>query len=469
MNAVGPRFFHAGDRGRTANTSMGSLGVPVARLHAIVDSGASGQAAERRPQRRRRSSSTHQIEYHLLLLLTLGLVAFGLIMVYSASSGIAVVNGANPLSPLVRQGIYAVLGIGCMVGAARFRYRRLRMLAPLLMLMALIGLVLVKVPGIGVRINGAERWIVAGPLTLQPSEFAKLAMVVFCAAVLTARKRPPRTIKELVNPVGLAALIVCGLVALEPDLGTTIAIAVMVTGVLIVAGTPFRLLVGTAGIVSAGAALVISQNAYMHARLLAFMHPWQDAGGSGYQNVQALLSLGSGGIWGKGLGQGTVKNGYLPEAPSDMIAAVIGEELGLIGILVTVLAFAAFAVLGFRIAMRCKDPFGKYLVAGATCLVAGQAFVNLGAVLGVLPLTGVPLPLISSGGSSLVVMLALVGVMLNVADSETAVSSRARGRTTTSDAKPKASSKRAAASADRSRRHGGTRRPGTGGGRRAVG
>ena len=181
-------------------------------------------------------------------------------MVYSASSGIAVVNGANPLSPLLRQGIYAVLGVGCMVGAARFRYKRLRMLAPLLMLMALIGLVLVKVPGIGVRINGAERWIVAGPLTLQPSEFAKLAMVVFCAAVLTARKRPPRTIKELVNPVGLAALIVCGLVALEPDLGTTIAIAVMVTGVLIVAGTPFRLLVGTAGIVSAGAALVISQN-----------------------------------------------------------------------------------------------------------------------------------------------------------------------------------------------------------------
>ena len=178
------------------------------------------------------------------------------------------------------------------------------------------------------RINGAERWIVAGPLTLQPSEFAKLAMVVFCAAVLTARKRPPRSIKELVNPVGAVALVVCGLVALEPDLGTTIAIAVMVTGVLIVAGTPFRLLVGTAGIVSAGAALVISQNAYMHARLLAFMHPWQDAGGSGYQNVQALLSLGSGGIWGKGLGQGTVKNGYLPEAPSDMIAAVIGEELG---------------------------------------------------------------------------------------------------------------------------------------------
>ncbi len=362
-------------------------------MRAIDQTGGSGAVAEGRAPRRRRSRTTHQIEYHLLLLLTLGLVAFGLIMVYSASSGIAVVNGSNPLSPLLRQGTYAVLGIACMVGAARFRYRRWRLLSPILMLIALAGLVMVKVPGIGVRINGAERWVVAGPLTLQPSEFAKLAMVVFCAAVLTARKRPPRSIKELVNPVGAVALVVCGLVALEPDLGTTIAIAVMVTGVLIVAGTPFRLLVGTAGIVSAGAALVISQNAYMHARLLAFMHPWQDAGGSGYQNVQALLSLGSGGIWGKGLGQGTVKNGYLPEAPSDMIAAVIGEELGLIGILVTVLAFAAFAVLGFRVAMRTRDPFGKFLATGITCLVTGQAVVNLGAVLGFLPLTGVPLPL----------------------------------------------------------------------------
>jgi cell division protein FtsW len=401
--------------------------------------------------------------------LTLGLVAFGLIMVYSASSGIAVVNGSNPLSPLVRQGTYAVLGIACMVGAARFRYRRWRLLSPILMLIALAGLVMVKVPGIGVRINGAERWVVAGPLTLQPSEFAKLAMVVFCAAVLTARKRPPRSIKELVNPVGAVALVVCGLVALEPDLGTTIAIAVMVTGVLIVAGTPFRLLVGTAGIVSAGAALVISQNAYMHARLLAFMHPWQDAGGSGYQNVQALLSLGSGGIWGKGLGQGTVKNGYLPEAPSDMIAAVIGEELGLIGILVTVLAFAAFAVLGFRVAMRTRDPFGKFLATGITCLVTGQAVVNLGAVLGFLPLTGVPLPLISSGGSSLIVFLTLIGTLLNVADGERASVARTKAVPADDTA---ASSKRPRpqpASADRSGGNRRTRRTVAGGRRRAHG
>jgi cell division protein FtsW len=443
------------------------LGVFVAGLRAIDEGGGSRGTADRRPARRRRPSNTHQVEYHLLLLLTLGLVAFGLIMVYSASSAVAVVDGSNPLSPLIRQGAYAVLGIACMAGAARFRYRRLRVLAPVLMLMALAGLVMVKVPGIGVRVNGAERWIVAGPLTLQPSEFAKLAMVVFCAAVLTARKRAPRSMKELANPVGIVALIVCGLVALEPDLGTTIAIAVMVTGVLIVAGTPFRLLVGTAAVVSAGAALVISQNAYMHARLLAFMHPWQDAGGSGYQNVQALLSLGSGGIWGKGLGQGTVKINYLPEAPSDMIAAVIGEELGLIGIVVTVLAFAAFAVLGFRVAMRARDPFGKYLATGITCLVTGQAVVNLGAVLGFLPLTGVPLPLISSGGSSLIVFLTLIGTLLNVADGERASARKVVPADDTAESRKRPRSQ--PASADRSRRDRRPRRTVAGGRGRAHG
>jgi len=273
---------------------------------------------------------------------------------------------------------------------------------------------------------------------------------------------------ELINPLGAVVLVVCALVKIEPDLGTTIAIVLMVCGVLVVAGTPFRLFLSVTIPALVVVAYTVIREPYQMQRITTFLDPQKDPQATGYQVIQAMYGLGSGGWTGVGLGNGTQKS-YTPEASTDMIASVIGEELGLIGILVTVLAFAAFAVLGFRIAMRCKDPFGKYLVAGATCLVAGQAFVNLGAVLGVLPLTGVPLPLISSGGSSLVVMLALVGVMLNVADSEMAVPSRARGRTTTSDAKPQASSKRPATGADRSRRHGGSRRPGTGGGRRAVG
>ena len=421
------------------------------------------------PRRRpaRRTAPPVHVEYHLLLLLTLGLVAFGLIMVYSASSGLAVVQGQDPIAALVRQGSYALAGILCMAGATRFSYRHLRVAGPFLMLAALIGLILVKVPGIGLRLNGAERWIAAGPITIQASEFAKLAVVVLTAAVLAARKRPPRTVKELVNPIGVLTLVVCGLVALEPDLGTTIAIAVTCTGMLIVAGTPLRLLAGTFAVLGTGAAFIISQNAYMHARLLAFMHPFHDAGGSGYQNAQALIALGSGGIWGKGLGQGTQKLAYLPESPSDMIAAVIGEELGLIGILLTALAFAGFAVLGFRIALRARDPFAKYLAAGITCLVTGQAVVNLGAVLGFLPLTGVPLPLISSGGSSLIVFLTLIGTLLNVADSERAVARKAvpADDTAASRKRPRPQP----AGADRRRRNRRPRRAVAGGGRRAHG
>jgi cell division protein FtsW len=437
------------------------------------------EAVEARALARRlaRARSAPGVEYHLLLLLTLGLVAFGLIMVYSASSGAAVVHGSNPMAALVKQAAYALVGIVMLAAAARVPYRRWRPLVPLVTLGSLLLLVAVLIPGIGVRFNGAARWIPVGPFTVQPSEFVKLGVVLFASQILASRRRPPTTVKHVFNPVGALTLIVCVLVLAEPDLGTTIAIAVMVGGVLVVAGTPLRVLLGMAGAMAAAATAGISQNAYMRDRLLTFLHPWQDAAGAGYQNAQALIALGSGGIWGKGLGQGTQKINYLPEAPSDMIAAVIGEELGLIGIVLTALAFAAFAVLGFRIAMRCRDPFGRYLATGITCLVAGQAVVNLGAVLGFLPLTGVPLPLISSGGSSLVVFLTMAGVLLNVA--EAAPASAGVGRTrrpATNDAarEPKPATERSsrpwpAAGADRRRRHRRARRPGAGGGRRAVG
>jgi cell division protein FtsW len=245
----------------------------------------------------------------------------------------------------------------------------------------------------------------------------------------------------------------------------------MVCGILLVAGTPYRLFVSVALAGVLGVAYTIAREPYQMDRIRAFIDPWQDPSGSGYQTIQALYSLGSGGIWGVGLGNGTQKIGFLPEAPTDMIGAVIGEELGLVGILATVAAFALFTTLGFRIALRCKDPFGKYLAAGATSLVAGQAIVNFGAVLGFLPLTGVPLPLISSGGSSLVVMLGLVGVMLNVAESSAAARGAASGnRREAKDGKATEPPKRAEPTrADRRRRNRGARRTGAGGGRRAAG
>ena len=419
--------------------------------------------------KRRAMRSSPQLEYHLLLLVTLGLVAFGLIMVYSASSGTAVVHGLNPTSVLIKQAVYAVVGVVGMLVLARFNYRRLRYFAAPILFISIGLLIAVKIPGIGVSNNGAQRWIYAGPISIQPSEFAKAAVLIFCAAVLASRRRPPRTLTQLFNPVGAVVLVVLLLIHSQPDLGTSIAIALMVCGVLVVAGTPLRLFSSVALVGLIGVAYTVARQPYQMERIRTFMDPWQDPTGAGYQSIQALLALGSGGITGVGLGNGTQKIGFLPEAPTDMIGAVIGEELGLLGILATVMAFALFTALGYRIALRCKDPFGKYLAAGTTTLVAGQAIVNFGAVLGFLPLTGVPLPLISSGGSSLVVMLSLVGVMLNVADRSAEAGGASKPQSETKDARATEPQRERQARADRRRRHGGARRAGAGGGRRAAG
>jgi cell division protein FtsW len=420
----------------------------------------------KRPSRSREQVAP--IEYHLLLLVTLGLVAFGLVMVYSASSGVAVLSNRDPLSVLAKQSVYAAVGIAAMLVCGRFPYRRLRYVAPPILLFTVVLLVLVLIPGIGAEINNARRWILIGPISVQPSEFSKAAVLIFTASVLAGRKRPPRSLKQLFNPVGCVALLVCALVVIEPDLGTAIAIAVMVCGLLLVAGTQLRLFVSIAGVFALAGGAMILFEPYRLQRITTFLDPWKDSQGAGWQIVQATYGLGNGGLTGVGLGNGTVKS-YTPEASTDMIASVIGEELGLLGVAVTVAAFAVFAYLGYRVAIRCRDPFGRYLVAGVTTLIAGQAFVNLGAVLSFLPLTGVPLPLISVGGSSLVVMLALVGVMLNVAGSEAVVSAKAAPRRKQTDGKPKQQPEPKTQSADRRRRHGGTRRTGTGGGRRAAG
>jgi cell division protein FtsW len=418
--------------------------------------------------RRRAARSSPEFEYHLLLLVTLGLVAFGLIMVYSASSGTAVVQGQDPVGALVHQAVYAAVGVVGMLILARFSYRRLRYFAAPILLASIALLVAVKVPGIGVSIKGAQRWIYLGPVSIQPSEFAKAAVLIFAAAVLASRRRPPTTWVQLFNPVGAVVLLVLFLIHSEPDLGTTIAIALMVCGVLLVAGTPLRLFSSVAFLGMILVAYTVAREPYQMDRIRTFLDPWKDPAGAGYQSIQALLALGSGGAWGVGIGNGTQKIGFLPEAPTDMIGAVIGEELGLVGILGVTLAFAVFTYCGVRIAMRCKDPFGKYLVAGATTLVAGQAIVNFGAVLGFLPLTGVPLPLISSGGSSLVVMLSLVGVMLNVADTSAAGARAKTPREEPKEGRATEPKRGDQARGDRRRRNGGARRAGAGGGRRAA-
>jgi cell division protein FtsW len=353
-----------------------------------------------------------ELEGRLLTLVTLGLVAFGLVMVYSATSGSAAIADRNPTSYLVRQAVYAGFGLALLIGASRFDYRRLRALAPPLVL-ASLGLCL-AVLVVGTQVNGARRWLSFGPAAFQPSELAKLALAIWAAGYL-ARRRPPKTLRELFRPFGLLAGIFCLLILLEPDLGTAITIVVMLASVLLVSGTPLGTLGAGAGIATAFGVGAIWLEPYRRARLFTFLDPWRDPMGAGLQNVQALISLGSGGLLGRGLGNGIEKIHYLPEAHTDMILAVIGEELGLLGVAAVIAAYAVFAYAGLRLALTCRDPFGKRLAAGLTALVCGQAVINLAAVLGLAPLTGIPLPFVSYGGSSLVVQLASVGILLNIA------------------------------------------------------
>jgi cell division protein FtsW len=353
-----------------------------------------------------------QLESQLLILITLGLVAFGLVMVYSATSAPAALGNGDPMHYLKRQAAYAVIGLVAMVVLYRTPFRRLRALAPTLVVGSLVLLAAVLV--VGTSVNGARRWIGAGPLAFQPSELAKLAIAVWGANHL-ARKAPPKTLGELARPIGLLVAVFALLLLLEPDLGTTIALALVLAGMLVVSGAPARPLAAGMAIATSLGLLAIWIEPYRRARVFSFLDPWHDAQGAGFQTVQAMIGLGSGGLFGVGLGQGVQKIFYLPEAHTDMIFAIIGEELGLVGTTALILAYAAFAYVGLRIAIRCRDPFGKRLAAGLTVLVCGQAVINLAAVMGLAPLTGIPLPFVSYGGSSLIVALASVGILLNIA------------------------------------------------------
>jgi cell division protein FtsW len=359
---------------------------------------------------RRRAGSP--LEYHLLVLVTLALVAFGLVMVYSASSARALLGSDDPAYYLKRQALYAVVGLVALVLLSRTDYQRLRQAAGPLLLASFI--LLVAVLAIGTAVNGARRWIPIATLTFQPSELAKLALALWTAGLL-ARRPAPQTLGDLVRPIGLVVGAACALILVEPDLGSALAIAIMVAAILLVAGTPVRTLVTASGIAGTLVLAAIWLEPYRRARIFSFIDPWHDPQGAGFQSVQAMIALGSGGLFGVGLGESVQKIYYLPEASTDMIFAIIGEELGLVGVLAVIGAFALFAYAGLNIALRCHDPFGKRLAAGLTALVCGQAAVNVSAVMGLAPLTGVPLPFVSYGGSSLVVSLASVGILLNIA------------------------------------------------------
>lgn len=353
--------------------------------------------------------------YPALFLTSLALVLLGLVMILSASSVEAYKRYGSSFLFFYRQSVGVLLGFVVMVLLARMDYRKLRKIAhPLYGLcVALLGAVLV--PGVAVTRGGSTRWLDLGPFVFQPSELAKLALILFSAHVLAQKGEAIKDVREMAVPVLPATAILALLVILQPDLGTAI-ISVCCTGtVLYLAGARLRHLfvLGAAGALAA-VGLAFSEG-YRRARVFSFLDPWADPLNSGYHIIQGQIALGSGGWFGVGLGASRQKWSYVPNAHTDFIYAILGEELGLVGTLFVLVLFGGFVALGIRIAQRAPDKFGLLVAGGITGWICVQALVNMGAVSGMLPITGVPLPLISFGGSSLVFTMAAIGILLSVA------------------------------------------------------
>jgi cell division protein FtsW len=337
----------------------------------------------------------------------------GLVMVMSASSVVALDVYGSSWYFVGRQAAWAAAGTVVLVLVARVDYHRWRRLGGPLVWVSLVLLALVLVIGTGA--NGATRWLGNGQLSFQPSELAKLALLLWVADLLARRAAYMHNPRATLRPVILALAAVATLVMLQPNLGTTIVVAAIALTLCFVAGAPLGALVRWSAFgIGAATALALAAP-YRRARILAFLDPWADPMDKGYQNIQSLVGLAEGGVAGKGLGAGTAKWGFLPYAHSDFIFAVIGEELGLVGAVAVVGLFVMLGVLGMRVALHAPDRFGLLLAVGVTAWFCMQAFVNIGVVIGILPVTGVPLPFVSAGGTSLVVGMAGTGLLLNVA------------------------------------------------------
>ena len=337
-------------------------------------------------------------------------------MVYSASSAESLLNGSGDASYyLKRYLLFGLAGVVVLHVLSRHGLRVVRAATPVLLLASFALTVAVMLPGLGVTVNGATRWLAAGGVQFQPAELLKLSMVLYAAQLLAARPQAVRTLGGLCRPLLVVVALGCLLLLKQPDLGTAIVICLAVGAVLVAAGTPFRHLALVAGALGTLALLVAIAEPYRRERLTAFLDPWGDAAGSGFQAVQALVAIGSGGFFGVGLGESVQKIFYLPEAHTDMILAIIGEEVGLVGILGVIALYGMIGYAGLRTAKLARDRYSKLLAAGITSLILCQAILNFFAVLGMAPLTGIPLPFISYGSSNLVVLLAGMGLLLNVA------------------------------------------------------
>ncbi|WP_280381842.1 putative lipid II flippase FtsW [Nocardia wallacei] len=357
-------------------------------------------------------------DFHLVVTIAALLTTLGLVMVLSASSVESYADGGSAYKLFIQQALFAVIGAVLFYLALRMPLRRIRQLSFPLFAGSVVLLLLVLIPGIGSEVQGSRRWFMLGPLSVQPSEIVKVTLIIWGAHLLAARRSDQASYKDIMVPLVPAGLLACLLVVLQPNLSTTIALGLILAALLWFGGLPVRLFVTIAvsGMVAAGV-LALSAG-YRSDRMRAFFNPGDDPQGIGYQARQALFSLADGGIWGRGLGQSRAKWSYLPNAHNDFIFAIIGEELGFLGCALVLGLLALFAYTGLRIASRSVDPFLRLLSATATFWITMQAVINIGYVVGLLPVTGLQLPLVSAGGSSLAITLLMFGIIANAARHE---------------------------------------------------
>jgi cell division protein FtsW len=448
--------------------------MPAAAARRAGSSGA--QPSEgKRARRKSPVKGSQPLEQRILLTATLCLLAFGAVMVYSASSATSLLQGqGNGSGYLVKYLIYGAIGLALMRVLARDGVAKAEAITGPLLVTSFVLVLAVHVPHVGVSVNGARRWLGAGPLQFQPSELMKLALVLYAATLLAKRPQRVHDLRELARPllavVGGAIL----LVVTQPDLGTAMVIAFTTIALLVAAGIELRKLAIVMGSAFVLVALYALVKPYARARLTSFLDPWAHASGSGFQAVQGQIAIGSGGLFGVGPGESVQKIFYLPEAPTDFILAVIAEELGAIGVCALLFLYGLIAYAGLRAAKGARSMQSALIAVGVTSLIVSQALLNVFAVLGLAPLTGVPLPFVSYGSSSLIVMLACMGLLLNVASGGTAhVRAVATPRRRSADARGREKARwgdeQDAEDRDRSRRYGGARGAGARGRRRAAG
>ncbi len=350
----------------------------------------------------------------ILMAVTLALVGIGIVMVYSTSAILAGDHFQDPYYFLKRQALYAGIGFVFMILMMLLRYEALKRVAYPILILSVLSVVAVLIPGIGHRAGGSMRWLKIGAFSFQPSEFAKLGLIIFLAYLLTKKEEKIRSFSFGFLPTLLFSGLIIALIVKEPDFGGALFLTAMVLLLLFVSGARLIYIIGAFLAAAPVAYYFLMNAAYRQKRLMSFFQPWEDATGTSFQLIQSFLSFGSGGLFGTGLGEGRQKLFFLPAPHTDFIFSGIGEELGLVGAMVVVLLFFILTLRGIQIGLSLEDRFGAYLALGITLMISLQAIINMGVVLGLLPTKGLTLPLVSYGGTSLIANLAGVGILLHL-------------------------------------------------------